>query len=210
VIGGESVQVAGQNSYTLADVANTGLESGLDRQYSNFVAGETVQPTSGPLTLISKQQFDSTNMALVRFDAIASTTFKDISGSVDYARYNAQPLIGWAYPREGVVTNASYKFRDHWSVEGSLLLDMSRHFYDVPGQATSPRLDPAAYSLGLGYNDECATLKVNYTSALSTPLAYAPFPGGPIFYNPAVRDQTVTVQLVLRTLGDVKADVGIP
>jgi LPS-assembly protein len=209
VVGGESVQVAGQNSYTLADPTNTGLESGLDRQYSNFVAGETLAPTSGPLTFISKQQFDSTNMALVRFDAIASTTFKDFGGSVDYARYDAQPLIGFPFPREGVITSASYKFRDHWTVEGSLLLDMSRQFYDVPGQS-SPRLDPTAYSFGLGYIDECTTLKINYSSTLSTPLAYAPVPGGPIFYNPAVRDQTVTVQLVLRTLGDVKADIGIP
>ena len=37
VVGGESIQLAGQNSYTIADAANTGLESGLDKRYSNYV-----------------------------------------------------------------------------------------------------------------------------------------------------------------------------
>ena len=47
VVAGESIQVAGQNSYTLFDMANTGMDSGLDRKFSNFVAGEMIQPTVG-------------------------------------------------------------------------------------------------------------------------------------------------------------------
>ena len=38
IVGGESIQLAGQNSYTIADPANTGLESGLDKRYSNYVS----------------------------------------------------------------------------------------------------------------------------------------------------------------------------
>ena len=63
-VGGESIQVAGQNSYTLFDPTNTGLESGLDKKYSNFVFGETLQPFSNPITLMSKQQFDSSTLQL--------------------------------------------------------------------------------------------------------------------------------------------------
>ena len=33
VVGGELIQLAGQNSYTIADAANTGLDSGLDKRY---------------------------------------------------------------------------------------------------------------------------------------------------------------------------------
>ena len=63
-VAGESIQVAGQNSYTLYDPTNAGLESGLDKKYSNFVFGETLQPFSSPITFMSKQQFDSSTLQL--------------------------------------------------------------------------------------------------------------------------------------------------
>ena len=207
-VAGQSIQVAGQNSYLLYDVANVGQDSGLDRTFSNYVAGETLQPTSAPLWLISKQQFDSTTFQLDRFDAIAKATVAGLTGSVDYALYAAQPALGWEYPREGLTGNASYKFLDRWSVDGSLVLDMSRHYYDTVGQ-TTPIFYPVGYSLGVGYKDDCTTLTVRYSSSLSAPAAYPAYAGGPVIYNPAVRNQTLMFQLVLRTLGDVKANVGL-
>ena len=57
-VAGQSIQLAGQNSYTIADAANTGLESGLDKQYSDFVASETLQPFSAPISLTTKEQFE--------------------------------------------------------------------------------------------------------------------------------------------------------
>jgi LPS-assembly protein len=208
VVAGESVQVAGQNSYTLYDIANVGQESGLDKKLSNFVAGETVQPTSAPITLISKQQFDSSTFQLERFDAIAKASIWGVNGSVDYALYARQPALGWEFPREGLTGNASYKFLDRWSIDGSLVLDMSRHYYDTVGQ-TTPVFYPVGYSFGLGYKDDCTTLTLRYSSSLSAPAAYQVYPGGPVTYNPAVRNQTLMIQLVLRTLGDVRANVGL-
>ena len=41
------------------------------------------------------------------------------------------------------------------------------------------------------------------------PGAYRVYPGGPVVYNPAIRNQTLMFQLVLRTLGDIKANVGL-
>ena len=208
VVAGQSIQVAGQNSYTLVDVANTGLNSGLDRTLSNFVAGETLQPFSTPISVTSKQQFDSATLQLDRFDAIAKASFAGVTGSVDYALYAAQPALGWEFPREGLTTNLAYKYKDHWSFDGSLVLDMSRHFYDTAGQ-TTPIFYPIGYSLGFGYKDECTTLTVRYSSNLSAPAAYPVYVGGPVVYNPTVRIQTLMIQLVLRTLGDVKGNVGL-
>jgi len=207
-VGGESIQVAGQNSYTLYDPANVGLESGLDKTFSNFVFGETLQPTSNPITLISKQQFDSSTLQLARFDGIARAEYAGVSGSVDYALYAAQPELGYEYPREGLTGNLGYKFQDRWSVDGSLVLDMSRHYYDTLGQ-TTPILYPVGYSLGVGYKDDCTTLTIRYSSNVSQPAVYSEFPGGPVIYNPATRNQTLMFELVLRTLGDVKANVGV-
>ena len=205
---GQSIQVAGQNSYTLVDVANTGLNSGLDRTLSNFVAGETLQPFSTPISVTTKQQFDSATLQLDRFDAIAKASYAGVTGSVDYALYAAQPALGWEFPREGLTTNLAYKYKDHWSFDGSLILDMSRHFYDTAGQ-TTPIFYPIGYSLGFGYKDECTTLTVRYSSNLSAPAAYPVYVGGPVVYNPTVRIQTLMIQLVLRTLGDVKGNVGL-
>jgi LPS-assembly protein len=207
-VGGQSIQVAGQNSYTLFDPANVGLESGLDRKFSNFVFGETLQPTKAPITLLSKQQFDSSTLQLTRFDGIAKASYAGLTGDVDYALYAAQPALGWEFPREGLTGSLAYSFQDRWSLNGSLLLDMSRHYYDTLGQ-TTPIFYPIGYSFGVGYKDACTTLKITYSSGVSAPGAFAEFPGGPVITNPATRSQILVIQLVLRTLGDVKTNVGL-
>lgn len=197
-VGGESIQLAGQNSYTIGDAANTGLESGLDKKFSNFVAGETIAPFSSNFSLTSKQQFDSSSFALTRLDVIASADLGGLKTSIDYGRYDAQPLLGWLYNREGLQTNASYKLDTAWSVDGSVLFDMSRRYYDLAGQST-PRFYPTNYSFGLGYSDTCTTVKVRYSSTLSDP----------ILSTPAVRDQTVLLQITLRTLGELGGTIGL-
>jgi LPS-assembly protein len=207
-VAGESIQVAGQNSYTLYDPTNAGLESGLDKKYSNFVFGETLQPFSSPITFMSKQQFDSSTLQLARFDGIAKANFNGVTGAVDYALYAAQPALGFEFPREGLSGSLGYNFLTRWSVDGSLVLDMSRHYYDTLGQ-TTPIFYPVGYSFGLGYKDECTTLSFRYSSNVSQPAIFSTFPGGPTVLNPSTRNQTLMIQLVLRTLGDVRTNVGL-
>ena len=207
-VAGESIQVAGQNSYTLYDPTNVGLESGLDKKYSNFVFGETLQPFSSPITFMSKQQFDSSTLQLSRFDGIAKASYAGINGAVDYALYAAQPALGYEFPREGLSGSLGYNFLTRWSVDGSLVLDMSRHYYDTLGQ-TTPIFYPVGYSFGLGYKDDCTTLSLRYSSNVSQPAIFSTFPGGPVVLNPSTRNQTLMIQLVLRTLGDVRTNVGL-
>jgi hypothetical protein len=97
-----------------------------------------------------------------------------------------------------VASSASYKVVDHWNLTGSLILDMSRHFYDPPTEHTS-RFLPTGFSAGLGYNDECTTLNFTYRSTLIDPIAA----------TPKYHDQTILVVLTLRTLGDVRASTGV-
>ena len=207
-VGGESIQVAGQNSYTLFDPTGTGLESGLDKKYSNFVFGETLQPFSNPITFMSKQQFDSSTLQLERFDGILKANYAGINGAVDYALYAAQPALGFEFPREGVSGSVGYNFLTRWSVNGSLVLDMSRHYYDTLGQ-TTPVLYPVGYTFGVGYKDECTTLNLTYSSNVSQPALFSTFPGGPVILNPSTRNQTLMIKLELRTLGDVRTNVGL-
>ena len=85
---------------------------------------------------------------------------------------------------------------------------MSRHYYDTLGQ-TTPIFNPVGYSFGLGYKDECTTLNSRIRPAPANRAPYTTFPGGPVILNPATRNQTLMIQLVLRTLGDVKTNVGL-
>jgi LPS-assembly protein len=203
MVAGQSVHIAGRNSYTLLDATNTGLESGLDKKWSNFVAGETLQLTSAPLTLGLKQQFDPTQGRLARADAIIGGKIGGFEGLLDYARYAAQPLLGYPYPREGFIGKASYKFDNGWALNGGVTLDLSRRYYD-PSYGSS--LYATQYNVGLSYTaNNCTTLRVAYNSTISVPISTTP--GVPA--APATRDQTVLFQLDFRTLGDVKTSAGV-
>ena len=157
---------------------------------------------------MSKQQFDSSTLQLSRFDAIVKASYAGINGAVDYALYAAQPALGFEFPREGLTGNIGYSFQNRWSVDGSLVVDMSRHYYDTLGQ-TTPVFYPVGYSFGVGYKDECTTLSFRYSSNVSQPALFSTFPGGPVVLNPSTRNQTLMIQLTLRTLGDVRTNVGL-
>ena len=203
-IGGQSIQLAGQNSYTLPDAANTGLESGLDKQFSNYVMGETVQPFSTPISFTSKQQFDSSGYSLTRFDGIVSAVAGGLAASIDYAHYAAQPLIGWPFPREGILAHAKYKFTNGFTVDGAVVVDMSRHYFDTPGD-TTPRFYPTSYNFGVAYMNDCATFRLSYASTVSDPITTSAGTPAP----PGIRDQTVLFELTLRTLGDIRGSTGL-
>ena len=203
IVAGQSAQLAGRNSYTLADAANTGLDSGLDKRWSNFVAGETLQPTAAPLTLGLKQQFDNVNLNLKRFDAILGGRWGGFNGSFDFARYAAQPDLGWAYPREGLITRGDYKFDNGVVVSAGVTLDFSRHFYDP---SYGSRLYATQYNVGLAYEaNNCTTVKIAYNSTLGVPISTP----GTTAVAPSTRDQSILFELDLRTLGDVKASSGV-
>ena len=205
VVGGQSIQVAGQNSYTIADAANTGLESGLDKRYSNLVIGETLQPFRSDFTLSSKQQFDPRTGALARFDGIMAAKVGGLTASLDYGHYAAQPALGWLYQREGLLAKATYKVTDNFTVDGSIILDMSRHYYDTPSEQSS-RFYPTNYHLGVAYQaNDCTTFKISYTSSITDPIVTAAGVPAP----PGTRDQTVLFELDLRTLGDIKGSTGV-
>ena len=206
VVMGQSIQLAGKNSYMIADAANTGLQSGLDKKYSNIVAGEVVSPFAGPLTFASKQQFDSSTFQLARFDAIISAKLDRFWTSFDYARYAAQPLLGWPFPREGFSVASGLKLTDNWSIDGSMFVDMSRHFYDVAGEDT-PKFFPVNYSLGLAYADTCTTLKLRYSNAYTNPTTTTV--NGVTPTAPGTHDQTFLVELDLRTLGGVRGGLNV-
>ena len=194
---GQSFQLAGRNSFAVGDVANTGLDSGLQNRDSYYVTRLAVAPTSN-YTLIAKANFDNDSLALKRLDVSANANFGHLTTSVLYARYAAEPDIGFDKRREGLALSGRYDIFQHYFITGSVGFDMSRYLYDAQLGTKTNRFAVAASTIGVGYQDDCTTFSVSYVSG----YGYGE--------SATTRGDAVLFQLTLRTLGStrVNADVG--
>jgi LPS-assembly protein len=187
---GQSFQLAGRNSYTIADDANVGLDSGLDRPQSYYVTRFSFVPTSD-YSFVAKANFDNDNFALKRIDFLANMNFGHLNASLLYSRYAAQPDIGFYVPRQGLNFTTKYNVTEHYFINGNVDFDMSRHYYDPLLHTQTPLFSPAAYGFGVGYSDDCTTFSINYSSGYQ-------YGNGTL-----VRSQSILAQLTLRTLGSI-------
>ncbi len=64
---GQSVHLAGRNSYAAYDLANTGRNSGLESRVSDYVTAVTIQPFSN-MSFTARGRYDEKNLSLRRFD----------------------------------------------------------------------------------------------------------------------------------------------
>jgi LPS-assembly protein len=159
---------------------------------------------------VTRGRFDQNDFALNRIETGVSMNFSPylpIRTSLTYARYAAQPEIGYAQRREGIAASATWNITPNWYVSGSVLLDLDRYLVARQTFVASYLADPATavynrtdspyitgMSLGLGYIDECTTFSVVYSVA---PRDIA------VTSGEKDRNQTVMLRLELRTLGEV-------
>ena len=196
---GESFQLAGKNSYGVSDVANVATESGLETTRSDYVA--RVALNAGPnLSFIARSRFNETTFTPEAVDLIANGKFGSASGSIQYSRYAAQELIGYPYRREGVLMAARYDFLDHYFAKGSATVDLNPYKYDTATGLYDLKRGSAALAVlgaGLGYQDDCTTVSLNYSRSATDSLGVRSV------------DQTFLLQLTLRTLADGKLQTGL-
>jgi LPS-assembly protein len=208
---GESLAIAGVNSFRRGDIANIGLNSGLETAQSDFVSRLQISPNQN-ISFITRARFDNSTFALKRFEAGMTAKFAPflpLETSLIYARYEAQPELGYDRRREGLQASALYNITPNWFVTGSVLFDLShylqvREFYATAAQAyflnpvgTAPTYERAdkfyvsSSGLGFGYRDECTTVSLNY---LSSPIETAS--------GLRERNRTFLLRIELRTLGE--------
>ena len=218
---GQSVHIAGTNSFAVGDLLNTGRQSGLDTRLSDYVG--RVQVSREAYSFVARGRFDQDDLTTKRLEVGATASFLPyvpVSGSVIYARYAAQPETGALRPREGLQTALAWAVTPNWSLSGSVVFDLDRHLaaketyqaaytqylanpLNVPAP-TYKKEDPfyvTGISLGLGYVDECTALSISYSidpNAIAT--------------GTKERNSMVMVRLDLKTLGSVnfKQDLGLP
>ncbi|WP_296713943.1 LPS assembly protein LptD [Rhodoblastus sp.] len=197
---GQSAQLAGTNSYATPDAANIGLESGLNTRMSDYVGRVTYTPNTN-YTFVAKARFNEANWSLDRLDVGGHAHYGPLDLSAQFANYTQQPQIGYIYRREGLQLATRYDVLEHYFVSGSINFDLSRHYYYPAYLPTQqPIYSIATWGLGMGYNDDCTKLMINYINQISDNY------GNPPVYT---RNQTVLLTLDLRTLGDIKAPISL-
>ncbi|GJD42440.1 LPS-assembly protein LptD [Methylobacterium cerastii] len=216
---GESIQIAGVNSFRRGDIANVGLNSGLETAASDFVGRVQVSPNQN-ISLITRARFDQADFKVNRFETGITARFAPflpLSLSAFYSYYEAQPLLGFSHRREGITATATYNITPNWFVTGSALVDLT-HYLDtrtlysealtsyianpvgnLPTYQNPGRFYLSGMSVGAGYQDECTTVSLNY---IVSPIATVT--------GVSERNQTVLLRVELKTLGeaDLRQNVG--
>ncbi len=200
---GQSYHLGGRNSFARGDLANVGLDSGLETTRSDYVARAQLSPMTG-LLFSGAARFDESTLEAQRIDASASYSNAVFSSSVGYGRYEPQPNLGINRRREGLSLSGSVAVTSNWRVRGGVLFDLDKYKYDrerwrlaYTPVNTSPYpntglLQTASASVGLNYTDECTIFDISYSQS------YADRQSG------ATRDtRTVLFRLELRTLGEI-------
>jgi LPS-assembly protein len=184
VLFGQSYQLFGLNSFAVADVTNTGLNSGLDKPRSDYVARVNYSPNR-TYTFSTRARFDEQTLDVQRFEAEGRASFDRWSVSLMYGNYAAQPELGYLTRREGLLGSGSIKVAANWVVSGAARWDL------VANQINQ-------YVIGAGYVDDCFVLAANYV----TSYTYA------AGSTPPVLNHAIMLQIGLRTLGNTSSTGG--
>lgn len=170
---GQSYHLGGENPFANADMVNTGAESGLETDVSDFVGmiGASYDDT---FDTALRARFDETTFEVRRAETEFGIRSAGLTASGGYAYIQAQPTYGFATDRHEVNGRASLRLTDTWRVVGNAT-------YDI----TNRRL--ARNGIGLAYDDECFAIGLQFQQTRSTTDALS---------------NTIGFRIALRTIGD--------
>jgi LPS-assembly protein len=173
---GQSYQLYGVNSFAVGDITNTGLESGLDKPISDYVARISYQPNSTYM-FNARARFDEATFAVERFELETRANFGRWGVYALYGDYAAQPELGFLTRREGITVGGSIKLTTNWVLLGSARYDLFAQQFSLS-------------RVGIGYVDDCLLLSLNYQTTYTYNGTTNPIP-----------NNSIVLQMSLRTLG---------
>jgi LPS-assembly protein len=151
---GQSIQLAGINSFATDPVSNVGAYSGLDTTFSDYVAGVGVDTGTGP-RFTARGRFDDQNFNLNRAEVAATTAFGPMTASASYLYLRNNPSNGLLKPAQALRGAGSINLAENWRAFGTMT-------YDVSGASL------ASDSFGVAFDNECLTLSVAYSEIYSS------------------------------------------
>jgi LPS-assembly protein len=181
-LAGQSVHLFGANSFERDNAFQTGRDSGLDQDLSDYVAALSVNSDLG-LLLNGAVRLDQEDWSANRVEGQVVGLVGPLTTMFTYAYIRSQPDFGINEDRSEVQAAASWQIDEHWRLFGA-----SR--YDI-GNDTFVR-----HALGFGYDDEAFSASISYSEDKTRAT------GEPI-------DRTIYFRLGLRTLGSTSASANL-
>lgn len=172
---GQSVHLAGLNSFTHSDITLTGTETGLDRDNSDIVGRLTVDNGSG-ISVTARGSLDATDFYFNRGEISATAAYGRSSASAAFTYLRRRPKVGVLEDRREMTGAAKIGLGTNWAVSGAIVYDLEK----------SAQVE---HNIGLAYDDECFNLSAEYSETRDR-------------YSDIVTDQTLFFRVKLRTIGD--------
>ena len=180
---GRSAQLAGENSFALQDHALTGVGSGLETDWSDYLARVTVNTGMG-VAVTGRTRLDDNDLMVNRAELSAVGTYGGSTAYLDYAFIRESPASGVFRRREEVTAAAAVEITDNWSVLGSITYDLNAD-------------SRVGQSLGLAYEDECFAITATYSETTDP-------------YSDLASERQIFLRVSLRTLADTEFSSGLP
>ncbi|MFJ6322396.1 MULTISPECIES: LPS-assembly protein LptD [unclassified Rhizobium] len=173
---GQSYQLAGRNSFATTDLAGVGSDSGLETTRSDYVTMFGLTTPQG-ISLSTSYRFDEKDFAFRRGDTSVGFANDIFQTSLIYTHIAAQPQYGFTSNQDEIQSRAQIKFKEYWSVFGTVSYDINN------GQFTRQ-------GVGLSYEDECTIFTISFLDKKDSTAQ-------------AASDWSVGARITFRTLGDV-------
>nr|WP_210294883.1 LPS-assembly protein LptD [Rhizobium sp. BK491] len=173
---GQSYQLAGRNSFATDDLAGVGSDSGLETTRSDYVTMFGLTTPQG-ISLATSYRFDQKDFAFKRGDTSVGFSNDVFQTSLIYTHIAAQPQYGFTSNQDEIQSRAQIKFKEYWSVFGTVSYDLNSNEITRQG-------------VGLSYEDECTIFTVSFLDKKDSTASSA-------------SNWSIGARLTFRTLGDV-------
>ncbi len=129
------------------------------------------------ISLATSYRLDEKDLDYRRGDTAVGFSNDIFQASLIYTHIAAQPQYGFITDNDEIQTRAQVKFKEYWSVFGTVAYDLNNS--EVTRQG-----------IGLSYEDECTIFSIAYLSKKDTVSASA-------------SDWSIGARITFRTLGDI-------
>jgi LPS-assembly protein len=174
---GQSYHLGGVNSFASPDLVNAGADSGLETDVSDYV-GMTGFDLPNGIAFSTSARLDKDDLSLRRSDTALSFSDDRFATALTYTRIASQPLYGLTNSASEIQGTASFKFRDYWSVFGSVTYDIGNKIVSRNG-------------IGFTYDDRDTIFSIAYEQTRDKA-------------NTSANDWSIAARLMFRTLGDIQ------
>ena len=173
---GQSFHLGGVNSFATDDLVKVGADSGLESDRSDYVGMFGIDAPSG-FTASLSGRLDEKSLDLRRTDFAVGYEGISWQSAITYTSIKAQPTYGSPFDQDEIQTAAAWRFREYWSVFGSVTYDINNSLVTRNG-------------LGITYDDQDTLFSLVYKNERDPDQALA-------------NDWSIGARISFRTLGDI-------